>query len=212
MPRRHLPNAVEERPPLVRTRNQPVIHAARVPLPGHARREERLRLGREVQRAGVFHVEERLEAEAVARREERAGLLVPDHEGELAAQVFQAAGAVFLVEVERDLTVGAGAEAVPLRLELGSDALEVVELAVDDDVEPPVLARDRLVAVGVVDHQEPMAQGDPAARRNPGALRVRPTMPQRTGGAAHRPRVDGPVVGQNRCNAAHLRPPTPENP
>ena len=206
VPRRHLSNPAKQRPPLIRTRKQPLVHPALVPRARHPRREKRLRLRREVERAVVLRVEERLEAEAVARREQRTGLLVPDHEGELAAQVLQAARAVVLVEVERDLAVGAGAEAVSLRFELGADALEVVELAVDDDVQPTVLARDRLVALGVVDHQQRVAQSDPAARGNPGALRVRPTMPQGTGGAAESCRVDGSVTGQDRCNTAHRRP------
>jgi len=45
-----------------------------------------------------------------------------EHEGVLAAEVVQALGAVLLVQVQGDLAVRAGAEAVAAALEVGADA------------------------------------------------------------------------------------------
>ncbi len=78
-------------------------------------------------------VVEGLDAEAIPGGEERVVGAVPEHEGELAAQVAQAGRAVVFVEVQGDLAVGAGAEAVAPAFEVALRALEVVELAVDDD-------------------------------------------------------------------------------
>ena len=111
-----------------------------VPAGGHAGGEERLDLGGESRASVVEGVEERLDPEAVARREEDLVRFVPEEQRELAAQLRQARRAQVLVEVQGDLAVGARPEPVPAALELPLDPLEVVELAVDDDVEPAVLA------------------------------------------------------------------------
>ena len=53
---------------------------------GHAGRHQRAHFGRKRQHAAGVVVVERLDAEAIARQEARALALVPDREGEHAAQ------------------------------------------------------------------------------------------------------------------------------
>src|SRR6202011_954924 len=79
---------------------------------------------------------------------------VPEDERELAAQVPQARRTLLLVEVEHDLAVGAGAEAVPLPLEAAPDALEAVQLAVGHQLQAAVFVGDRLVAGREIDDAE----------------------------------------------------------
>jgi hypothetical protein len=69
--------------------------------------------------------------------------------------MMQALGAVVFIQMQRDLAVGLRAEAMPARLQLGADALEVVEFAVHDDVDRPIFVGDRLVAGGEIDDREP---------------------------------------------------------
>src|SRR5262249_61032549 len=114
------------------------------PAGGHAGRQQRLDLGGQVQRAAVARVVKGLDAEAIPGGEERVVGAVPEHEGELAAQLTQAGRAALLVEMEGDLAVGAGAEPVAPAFEVALGALEVVELTVDDDPQRLVLAGDRL--------------------------------------------------------------------
>ena len=64
----------------------------------------------------------------------------------VAAQRVQRLRALFLIQMQRDLAVGLCREAMAAFLEIAANALEVVELAVVDDVKPAVFVRDRLVA------------------------------------------------------------------
>ena len=194
MPGRHLPNPGEQRPPFIRTRQQPVIRPTLIPPPPNPRRKQRLRLGREIQHPTLLRIKQWLQPEPIPRGEQPPRLLVPDHERELPTQLPETPRPHLLVQVQRDLAVGPGVKTVPTRFQVRADPPVIVELSVDDDPQPSVLAGDRLDALGVVDRQERVAQPHPPARRNPGALRVRPTMPQGPGGAAHGGRVDGPVL------------------
>src|SRR5215470_5260384 len=98
---------------------------------------------------------ERLLARAVPRQHEAAPLLVPDHEGEHAAQPCHAIEAPFLVRVHDGLGVRAGGEYVPAPGQLTLELLEVVDLAVEDDHRVPILAVDGLIASRHVDDAEP---------------------------------------------------------
>jgi hypothetical protein len=102
----------------------------------------------------VASVVERLDAEAVPGGEQRLTRVVPQGEGKLAAQLVETTRAEVLVQVEEDLAVRAGGEAVAALLELGADPREVVELAVHDRVHPAVLVGQGLVAGGKVDDAE----------------------------------------------------------
>ena len=90
--------------------------------------------------------EERLDPEAVAPEEEDVTVDVDDREREHAAEPAEHVAAVLLVEVGKDLGVAAAAEAMAPALEVASQLVMVVELAVEDDDDRSVLVRHRLVA------------------------------------------------------------------
>src|SRR5688572_31152873 len=90
-------------------------------------------------------------------------------------------GALRFIEMQGDLAVRARSEGVTLSLELRADALEVVELAVVHEVDPAVLARNRLVARRQVDDAETgVPEPDATARLEPDTLRVGTAMDEAT--------------------------------
>ena len=182
--RRHLRDAREERDPLVGAGVKRVVDAPRVPRSRDAGGHERLGLGREVEAAFLLGIKEGLQPEPIACREEDAALFIPNSHCKLSPQVLKARGAEVLVQVERDFAVRARAEAVALRFEPLADALVVVELAVDDDVEAPVLAGDRLVTFGVGDREEVVAQARASRGGDPDPLAVGAAVAERGGGVA----------------------------
>jgi hypothetical protein len=130
----------------------------------------------------VGRVVQRLDAEAITGGEECVVAAVSEHEGELAPQVAQAGSALVFIEVQGDLAIGAGAEAVAPAFEVALRALKVVELAVDDDLERLILAGDRLIAGRQVDDAElGMAQPDPTILGEPRPLSVRPPVGESEG-------------------------------
>jgi hypothetical protein len=91
--------------------------------------------------------------------------------------------------VQQHLGVAAGAEACALRLQLGAERLEVIDLAVEDDGQPPVLRPHRLGPAGQVDdRQPPMAERH--ARLQVRAFAVRTAMGDRVGHLAKQGRVE----------------------
>src|SRR5438552_14050604 len=80
---------------------------------------------------------------------------VPDRHREHPAQAGCERLAVLLVQVEQHLGVAARAESMAGPLELAPQLAVVVDLAVLDDVNRPVLVPDRLVAGLEVDDREP---------------------------------------------------------
>jgi hypothetical protein len=144
------------------------VHRVRVHLAAQrgVQREQRAQFRAEDQPAArTLRVAERLLADAVARQQEPLLLLVPDGEGEHAAQRLDAALPHVLVEGEDGLGVG-------LRLELEASALQVlaqlpvvVDLAVEDDPVALVGVGDGLVAgVQVDDGQAAHGQAHAFAR------------------------------------------------
>src|ERR1700730_487316 len=108
-----------------------VIERVEIEIAGHVRRaEDGLDLGPEVQTSAGFGVVQRLDAEAIARHQERSRALVPDGEPEHPAQTLDGGRTPLLVRVSERLGVGAGVEAVTLRLELPPELAEVVNLSV----------------------------------------------------------------------------------
>ena len=168
-------------------------------------RPQRLQLGGE-REVGPVAVVERLDPEAVAREHEPAPLRVPHRDREHAPQPLGEARPVLLVEVDEHLGVGVRrAEAVAGRLELRPQLGVVVDLAVLDDDDPPVLVGDRLVAALEVDDRQP-------PRRQPGlaehdlARAVRPAVAQRFAHGAQQRGVDGaPVAPDDAADPAHRR-------
>ena len=116
--------------------------------------EDRLDLRRKHETPVPLRVEERLDAEVIARENEfRLVAGIEDREPPHPVETTEAADAPLGVGVQRDLGVAAGAELVPERFELGAQLAVVVDLAVVDD-DDAVIGRHRLCAAGEVDDAE----------------------------------------------------------
>jgi hypothetical protein len=124
--------------------------------------DDGLDLGGEAQAAADRGVVERFDADAVAGQPESAAVEVPDREGEHALESLDAVGAPFLVAVHDDFGVGVAAEHVAPAQQFLADGLEVVDLAVEDDLDVAVLVGHGLAAVfgEVDDAQSAVAEGD----------------------------------------------------
>ena len=166
-------------------------------------RAQRLELGCEAQQPARRAPVQRLDAEAVAREQQPALARVPDGEGEHPAQVLEHALAALLVEVDEDLGVAAGGEAVAGALEIVPQRRVVEDLAVLHDVHGAVLGRDRLAAAGEVDdRQPPRGEGH---RPGDGRRRViGAAVDERRAHRLQRRRVDGAAVeGGETADPAH---------
>ncbi len=124
--------------------------------------EEGFHFAGEGESAAVPEVVEGLFAEAIAGAEEFAGVLIPDGEGEHAAEALDAIGAVLFVGVENGFGVGAVGVAVSGLFESGAQAGVIEDFAVEDDEFRLVLVGHGLVAAGEVDDGEAAeAEGGP---------------------------------------------------
>src|SRR5262249_14249776 len=92
-----------------------------------------------------------------------------------AAQPFDEAFAFFLIQMDKHLGIAVGSETMPLGLEIGTERLEVVDLAVEDDLDGAVLVADRLIASGQVDDRQATVD-ETDSRLGKEALRVGPAM------------------------------------
>ncbi len=165
--------------------------------------DQRGQLGRERQHALALAVHQRLLSQTVARQHEPATARVPHRQREHPVQVLDEPGAVLLVEVDDHLGVAAGGEPVTGRLEPLTQLEVVVDLAVEDHDRVPVLAEDRLVARGQVDHAEAL-DPEPDALAGVHSTGVRPPMLDRPahgldGGGGH----GGAVAASLTSDAAH---------
>ena len=121
----------------------------------------------------VDGVVERLNAEAVTSCEKHLVRFVPKHEGKLAAQMLHAMSAEFLVQMQRNLTVGACSEKVSAILQLASLALEVIKFAVNNNMNPFVFVPDWLIAAPEVNDAQPrMTEADVLIFGQPEALAI----------------------------------------
>src|SRR5262249_27549164 len=135
---------------------------------GRAEREQRLRFGCEQYVAADHGVEERLDAEAIARRDQPAAPFIGDDDSKFSAQMMDEFCAVLLVKMERDFAVAVGRERNALPRELGADRLVAVELAIDDAAHIAPRIDDRLVAIHEPDDAEPdMTERHAAVGRKP---------------------------------------------
>jgi hypothetical protein len=134
---------------------------------------ERLDLAREGEEGSV-DVVERLDPEPVAADEELTGGRVVEREGKHPQEVPEHVLAPLGIPREDHLGVGLEAELVPLGHQLGLELAEVVDLAVEDDDEPPVGAPHRLVGLvrGVDDRQPPVPEADRAVEEDAVAVRA----------------------------------------
>src|ERR1041385_5739049 len=117
--------------------------------------KQRLDLGAENERAaGRDRVVNGLLADAIARDEDLALFVVPDRERKHTAQVVYASRAILFVSVNDCFGVGVGLERVAAFFEFGSQLLETINLAVEDDGDRAVFAGNRLLAAREIDDGE----------------------------------------------------------
>ena len=144
-------------------------------------RQEALDLRAEEERAvvGGFAVVQRLDAEHIPRQEEGLLLFVPDREGEHPAHAVEDAFLPFGVAVDEHLAVGVALEMVALLLELGTDLLVIIDLAVEHQRVAAAFVVERLVAsVRQVDDRQ-TAKTQHRALSHMVAAAVRPAMTDR---------------------------------
>jgi hypothetical protein len=105
--------------------------------------------------------------------------------------------------MDEHLGVGARLESMPAGGQLAPEHLVVVDLAVVDDLDGAVLARDRLVAGREIDHPQPAYRRD-GARRFDHPPRVGPAVGEGVHHAADRVRIDRCAVeGDRPADPAH---------
>ena len=165
----------------------PIVHQrrdqrGRIDLQAVAERQrERFELGGEREPAVPARDEQRLDAERVPAKDQPAGPLVQQREGEHAAQPVEAGRAPPAPGLEQDLGVGGGPEPDPGGRQLSPQRLIVVDLAIVADDQPVLL--ERLVGRGrqVDDRQPAMAETDLGAVVLPleDALGIRPAVRDR---------------------------------
>ncbi|MCU0669812.1 MAG: hypothetical protein MUF70_10720 [Myxococcota bacterium] len=164
--------------------------------------QQRLDLRGEVDALAVDPVVEGLHADVVAGEQELALARVPDREREHAVQILEHVDAALFVEVDQDFRVGVAAEAVALALERLAQVLEVVDLAVERDLDRAVLVAHRLPGGvrEVDDRQTPVPEADARRVVEPDAGSVRaPVLHRRV----HRLEQLGAVVAGVSADAAH---------
>src|SRR3954469_22815112 len=138
------------------------------------RREKRLDLGREVQRAvRGMHVVERLHAKAIAPEQELTSAGIPDRECEHASKMLGRLLAVQLAQAQHGLGVTACPIPISLPLQLHTKRRMIVDLAIVYDAQRPIAAEHRLPpAVDVDDAQALMAEADALIEKDPVVVRT----------------------------------------
>ncbi len=204
-PRLERPDAAERgaRRPR-RPEGEHLVQPLGVERPLHfAAREQRLDLGREVQVPVPLGVVQRQDPEAIAGEEQRRGTTIVQREGELAVEPLEQPLAPLLVAVNQHLGVAARAEHVTAHLELVPQLEVIVDLAVVDHADVPVLVRHRLRAAGDIDHAQPhVREADPVVRVQ--AEPIGPTMPDRGRHALEQlGRYAARPLAGDACQAAH---------
>src|SRR6266540_4218574 len=120
-------------------------------------------------------VVERLDAHAIAAQKQPPARPVPNGEGEHAVEPLNQIVTPLLVGVSKDLGVGAAFEAVAVANQLLAKLRKVVQFAVQDDLDRPILVAKRLVpASDVDDAQTTRAESD--VRRGEQPIVVRASM------------------------------------
>ena len=100
---------------------------------------------------------ERFDAQAVPGQEELSLGPVPDGEGKHPLEPLDAALSFFLIEMEDRLGITTGAIAVSSGLQFPSDLGMVVDLAVEDNPDGPILVCHRLMSTSYIhDRQSPV--------------------------------------------------------
>ena len=148
-------------------------------LAGHAgHREQRLEFAGKQQPSWFVAIDQRLLAESIAgEKQPRCGAtrqlkstramhsvggpggrgqrsLIPDREREHPSQAVDAGGPELFVRMHDRFSVAGCAELVPALLQLVLQVAIVVDLAVEDDPDPPIFIAERLMSAGQIDNRE----------------------------------------------------------
>ena len=113
MTRRDLKNTLEERARLAAAEINRVIYALAIPTSRYSGSEQGFDFRSEIKYSLVKRVKKRFDSKPVTGCKDSFVDVVPDYQGELAAQLAQAVGTEFLIEMQGNFAVRAGAEAVP---------------------------------------------------------------------------------------------------
>ena len=152
-------------------------------------------------------VVERLLAEPIARQDQAFSAGIPhrerEHALEPAGQLFRRA---FLGQVGDHLRVASGCESVATALETAPELAEVVDLAVEDNADRPVLGRDRGIAVLEVDDGEPVL-ADRAATADERTVGIRASVALTRKLSSDDLARGGPRPHEP-CDSTHAYPPT----
>ena len=162
VPGRQLANPLPRRPGWGDVlQGQVSVDGRRVHLgPARQTAQPRGRLGRKRKALGAAGEEDRLLAQGITGQQQAPAWPIPQREGEHPPQRPHEVVAPLLVQVNDDLRVRAGSEAVPPRLQVPAQLGEVVDLAVDHRPDGAVLVGHGLVPAGrqVDDGQAPVPQ------------------------------------------------------
>jgi hypothetical protein len=178
-------------------------------------REQRFDLGGKQERPRSACEVERLHAKTVAHEQQALPGAVPETNREHAVEARDDVDAPFFVSVDDGFGVGViRLESMAARLELASQRLMVVNLAVEDDVHGAVLVGHRLVCTRrqVDNGKAPERQAYSAGAVDPQSLAVGPAVAHQLAHRDKRRAIDVRAVGtpQPACNPAHQAPPGPE--
>ena len=172
--------------------------------------EDRLDLRAECEFAAGSRIEEGLDPHAVACEPELARSRVPDCEPEHSAQSLEAVDAPLLERVHDRLRVGVicPEPVAAALLELAADLGVVVDLAVEEQPDRPVLVRHRLhrVVGEIDDRQASEPEPNCTVRGDPRLASVRASMVQRLAHASHEVVGCSEVAtakGEDSGNATH---------
>ena len=152
--------------------------------------QQRFEFAGEGDAAGGDSINERLLSHAVSREEQLPMTVVPDREGEHAAQMLDAVVTPLLVGVNDALGVARRAEAMAECFELRLQFAVVVDLAIECDPHRTVFIRERLMSAREIDDREPpvpecrAARSASVVRRKVVAIVIRPAMAQYAGHSA----------------------------
>src|SRR3989442_13954401 len=120
----------------------------------------RLRLRRKEEAVWQARVVEWFLPEPVSRQEQAAPPLVPQRECEHAFEAVKTIGSRLSVGMQDHLDVGPCREHVPTRTEVIAQGVGVVDLAISNQVQAPVSARERLPTCAPV-HDAQAADNEP---------------------------------------------------
>jgi hypothetical protein len=153
--------------------------------------EDPFQLGREGENAILLGVVKGLHAVRIARKVHPTRTRVPYSEGEDPVQTGGAVEPPFLVGVNDGFCVCTRGEAVTARFQLATQLAMVVDLAVEDHDNRPVLVRDRLISCDEVDDREaPDTERDSRVVVEVLTALIGPAMPQQVARASEVASID----------------------